>query len=61
MSTITINGRSLDAQAFRDEAISFTDMMAKNARLDEPLPAGQDLSEAEDEELQTQVRDELCA
>ncbi|CAE6467097.1 unnamed protein product [Rhizoctonia solani] len=56
MSTITINGRTMDVQAFRDEAISFTDMMAKNARLDEPLPAGQDFSEAEDKELQTQLR-----
>ncbi|EUC64488.1 zf-MYND domain protein [Rhizoctonia solani AG-3 Rhs1AP] len=56
MSTITINGRTMDAQAFRDEAISFTDMMAKNARLDEPLPAGQDFSEAEDKELQTQIQ-----
>ncbi|KAF8674619.1 MYND finger [Rhizoctonia solani] len=46
----------MDVQAFRDEAISFTDMMAKNARLDEPLPAGQDFSEAEDKELQTQLR-----
>ncbi|CAE6438649.1 unnamed protein product [Rhizoctonia solani] len=54
MSETTTNGRSTDAQAFRDEAISFTDMMAKNARLDDPLPAGQDFSETEDMELQTQ-------
>ncbi|CAE6447534.1 unnamed protein product [Rhizoctonia solani] len=56
MSTISINGRTVNAQAFRDEAISFTDVMAKNARLDEPLPADQDFSEAEDKELQTQIQ-----
>ncbi|KAG8713992.1 hypothetical protein FRC11_010259, partial [Ceratobasidium sp. 423] len=46
----------MDAEAFRDEAITFTDMMAKNARLDEPLPTGQDFSEAEDKEIQTQIQ-----
>ncbi|KAJ1303896.1 hypothetical protein OPQ81_008308 [Rhizoctonia solani] len=46
----------MDSEAFRNEAILFTDMMAKNARLDEPLPADQDFSEAEDKEIQSQLQ-----
>lgn len=46
----------MDAKALSAEAITFTDMLAKTARLDEPLPVGCDLSESDDKEVQTQVR-----
>jgi hypothetical protein len=57
MSTININGRNMNAQALNAEAVSFTNLLARAARLDDPLPTGHDLSESEDKEIQAQVCD----
>lgn len=56
MSSITVRGKEYDMGALTTEAISFTDELAKKARITEPLPADTDLNESEDKEVQTQVR-----
>jgi len=60
MSSFTItnstSGNVYDTDEFLREVISLARLLAKNARLEVPLPKDTDLSEAEFNETQQQVR-----
>lgn len=59
MADITFMGKTYKTQDLQREAISMAAQLAKNARLLDPLPPGTDLSEAEQNEVQSQVNREF--
>jgi hypothetical protein len=55
MSSFTFMGREYNTNDFLKDVVNFAKMLAKNARLIDPLPANVDLSETEQKEVQDQV------
>lgn len=55
MATVTINGRAMDAGELKAEVVGLTNELIKKARLEDPLPPGQDLTEEEDSAVQLQI------
>ena len=53
--TNSTSGNVYNSDEFLRERISLAQLLAKNARLQEPLPEGTDLSDAEFTETQQQV------
>lgn len=57
MSSFTFMGREYPINEFLKDVVGMAEMLAKNARLIDPLPSDVDLSEAEQKEVQSQVCD----
>lgn len=55
MSSFTAMGREYKTDDFLKEALEMGKLLATNARLIDPLPKDIDLSEAEQNEVQSQV------
>ena len=55
MSTITFLGQEYKTQDLQRETVALAAELARNVRLLEPLPTDIDLSNAEQEKIQTQV------
>ena len=55
MSSFTFMGREYPINEFLKDTVEMAGMLAKNARIIDPLPSGVDLSEAEQNATQSQV------
>ncbi|KAF7972310.1 hypothetical protein HWV62_18490 [Athelia sp. TMB] len=53
--TFTFNGREYPADAMMKEVVAMAKMLADNARITNPLPAGVDLTGQEQKEIQDQI------
>ena len=54
--SFTFNGREYNVDDWLREAISLEELLAKNLKLLDPLPADTDLTDADEKEIQSQVR-----
>ena len=54
--SFTFNGREYNVDDWLREAISLVELLAKNLKLLDPLPSDTDLTDADEKEIQSQVR-----
>ena len=54
--SFTFNGREYNVDDWLREAISLVELLAKNLKLLEPLSSDTDLTDADEKEIQSQVR-----
>ena len=57
--SFTFNDREYNVDDWLREAISLVELLAKNFKLLEPLPSDTDLTDADEKEIQSQVRKTL--
>ena len=54
--SFAFNGREYNVDDWLREAISLIELLAKNLKLLDPLPSDADLTDADEKEIQSQVR-----
>lgn len=57
--SFTFNGREYSVDDWRREAVSLVELLAKNLKLVDTLPSDTDLTDADEKEIQSQVRKTL--